>query len=523
MSILSRIRAASRVLFSRPQQSRGFAGAKGGNALADWIAASTSADAELRGDFRKLVNRSRSLERDNDYQRGFLLACQRNINGSHRYDLRSDAGEFVIKSEGGKKKRVWQSDDMANSAIEDAWKEWGKKGICCVDKRTSWRSFRRLAVRSVVRDGNLIARKVVGAAAGNRFGFALQLWEVDHLDIDRHGILPGGGEIRFGIEFNSMGAPVAYWLKVRHPGDTSGAAYGGSVAQRFPAGDFYHLYLPDRAEQTIGYPWIVSAITRLRQLGAFEEAATIAARVGASSGGFFKKTPGPNGEIGSWTGATGNNGAGVMDVEPCSFQELPAGWDVANWNPQYPNIETGDFRKAMLRGVCSSLGVSYTTLGNDLESVNYSSARVGLFDEREGWKELQLFFTEELWELIFTDWLNAAISNGAINLPLAKFARFNRPIFKARRWAAIDPMKEIEAASKGIALRTTSRRQFVEDNGGDIEETFHDNRDDELLAESMDLSLTPPDPFPESFGMPVPDEPETPAKPAKPKPEEDAS
>ena len=497
-SIFQRARVALAKAIMPRRHERAFAGAMGGRLYADWFALATSADAEIRSSIRRLIDRSRSLERDNDYQRGFLLSCQRNINGSQKYDLRADSGEYVSQGKG--KEPVWQADTLANRIIEEAWQEWGKKKNCTVSKRYNWRQVRRLAVRSVVRDGNFLARKVVGASAKNRFGFALQIWEIDHLDMEKFSSGPGQKEIRFGIEFDATLEPVAYWLRARHPGDLSGdySGAGTYASVRFQANEIYHVCLPDRAEQSIGYPWIVSAITRLRQLGAFEEAATIAARLGASKSAYLKKLG--DGAMGAWTGATDAWGRAVMDVQPGTVEELPQGWDMGAVDWQYPNIETGDFRKAMLRGVASSLGVSYTTMGNDLEAVNFSSARVGLFDEREGWKDLQMFFSEECWELIFEDWLEAAIMSGAIPLPLGKFTKFNRPIFKARRWAFIKPGEEMDAIKRGIALRVTSRRQVIEDQGGDVEEVFHDNVADEALAEKMDLSLTPPDPEPESFG-----------------------
>ncbi len=345
------------------------------------------------------------------------------------------------------------------------------------------------------RDGSFLVRKIVGENARNIYGFALQIWEVDHLDLLRHETLRNGNEVKFGIEIDPDQRVVAYWLMARHPGEYFGLGESGggeTKPVRFLADEIYHVSLFDRSEQTIGVPWVCSAITRLRQLGMFEEAAVVAARIGASKQGFFKKTPGPNGEMGSWTGETTSDGRGVMDAQPGTFEELPAGWDLANWSPDYPNMTTGDFRKAMLRGICTGLGTTYTTLGNDLEAVNLSSARVGLFEEREGWKALQLFFTENFYEPVFKDFLETAIMHGAINLPLGKFAKFNRPLFKARRWPYMDPVKEIAAQANAVALRITSRRQIIEENGGDVDDVFQDNVDDEQIAEDKGLDLAPP-------------------------------
>lgn len=504
MSFIRRIRSAYQA-FRQPTGQRFFNAAQGGRLYSDWIAAATSADTELRSSYRRLIDRSRDLERNNDYMRGFLLASERNILGAQRNDLRMDAGEYVSRGRG--EEPVWQTDSLANRLIEQAWQEWGKKGTCTVCGRYSWRDVKRLAVRAVPRDGNFLARKVRGRASRNRFNFALQIWEIDHLDMQKNDTLRDGGRIRFGVESDMNGRVRAFWLMARNPGDFDGGSMQSSQSVRVPADEVYHLYLSDRAEQTIGYPWVVSAITRLRQLGAFEEAAVVAARLGASSSVFFQT--GQNG--GTWTGDTLPDGRAIMDVEPGTAQSLPQDWTVANYTPPYPNIQTGDFRKAMLRGIATPLGMSYNTLGNDLESVNFSSARVGLFEEREGWKFLQSWYAEGLWEPIFGDWLETALAEQAINLPLAKFAKFNRPIFKARRWPFIDPLKEVEAAKAAISLRIGSRRGFIEEAGGDVEEVFHDNLDDERLAESLGLDLT----LPEEKQAQKPDE-EPEAAPDKP-------
>lgn len=506
MSLWARAKAAARAFSSGPTRTRAFAGAQGGRLFADWMTAATSADAEIRTSYRRLLDRSRSLERDNDYQRAFLSSCERNIIGAAKYDLRMDCGEYKFQTG---KAPVWQGDKVADSIIETAWNDWGRKGSCTVCGKYSWRDVKRLLVRATPRDGNFLARKIRGARSNNAYGFALQLWEIDHLDVQRFETRRDGSCIRFGIEYNADRKPVAYWLMTGHPGDSSGTGYDQLRSTRFPAEDIYHVFMSDRVEQSIGYPWIVAAITRLRQLGMFEEAACVAARLGASKAGFFKKTVGANGEVSEWEGEVNNEGRAVMDASPGTFEEMPAGWELDKWEPQYPNIETGDFRKAMLRGVSASLGVSYNTLGNDLESVNFSSARVGLFEEREMWKMLQMFYSESFFEPVFADWLEMAMTAGAVNLPLAKFAKFNRPVFKARRWAFIDPLKEVNAADAAIALRISSRRQIIEEAGGDVDDVFHDNRDDEKLAEEMGLSLSPPDVHPETFGSPEVAKPDT--------------
>src|SRR5690606_38940312 len=110
----------------------------------------------------------------------------------------------VKKSRGGK------LDAAANEAIEAAWAEWCKPANCDVTgKRSLWK-IQRLAMNTVVRDGEFIIRKVFGADAGP-WGFAVQLIDPQRLppdyDVSR---LPNGGFIRHGIEFNRYGRAMYF-------------------------------------------------------------------------------------------------------------------------------------------------------------------------------------------------------------------------------------------------------------------------------------------------------------------------
>jgi capsid protein len=56
-----------------------------------------------------------------------------------------------------------------------------------------------------------------------------------------------------------------------------------------------------------------------------------------------------------------------MSAEPGSFEQLSAGMSISSWDPQHPVTAFSEFHKAVLRGIASSLGVSYAALASDLE------------------------------------------------------------------------------------------------------------------------------------------------------------
>ncbi len=95
----------------------------------------------------------------------------------------------------------------------------------------------------------------------------------------------------------------------------------------------------------------------------------------------------------------------VSDVEPGSFEQLPAGMGFESFDPQHPTTAFDAFVRAALRGASAGLNVSYHTLANDLERVNFSSIRSGVLEEREQWRVLQGWYVEQFCDRVFRRWL----------------------------------------------------------------------------------------------------------------------
>ena len=189
-----------------------------------------------------------------------------------------------------------------------------------------------------------------------------------------------------------------------------------------------------------------------------------------------------------------------MDVEPGSIETLPRGYDFKSFDPTHPSTAFKDFVKATLRGISAGLGVSYVSLANDLESVNYSSIRAGLLEEREEWKTCQEWLISWFITPVFEEWLSMAAVAGALNnnengltLPAAKLAKWNQPEWKPRRWDWVDPLKDLQASVLAVEKGFKSRRSIISEGGGDIEDTFQDINADEELADEYGLEFNESD------------------------------
>lgn len=413
---------------------RYFDGANSSRLTSDWGTTVTSADAELRNDLGALRSRWRELERNNDYGARFLALLENNVIGSEGVDL-----HMHILDPNGK------LDSKACKTIEDAWAKWSKKNNCTISGLHSLDEVCRLSLRSAARDGSMLCQKIIGNEAANKFGFALKPMEGDHLDRFYSGYASNGNEVRLGVEYDkdSVGQkrkPVAYWITPRHPGDFIGYS-GNYTRRRVPADEVIHLFRATRFEQSEGVPWGSSAMTGLNMLGAYQETALISARAGACQEGYIQLETGEE-----YKGdAVDENGNQLNTMEPGVVKVLPNGAKFTPNNPNNPTTEYGQYVKAVLRGISAGLGVSYNTLANDLENVNYSSIRAGLLDERDMYRTIQRWFIDAFMQPIFDAWLPFAFLSGEIALPFAKMDKFNAPTWKARTWDWVDPKKDQEA------------------------------------------------------------------------------
>ncbi len=470
---------------ARSHGRRDFAAAQVGRLTAGWSTANASANADLYRALDALRARSRDLCNNNDYAKRFLGMVGANVVGGTGFALQSRVYDAPGKPDSG-----------ANDAVETAWARWCRRGVCDVTGRMSFRDLQLLVAKTVARDGEALIRRIRGKSAGNPFGFALQVIDIDRLDTRLIRAAENGvAEIRMGVELDSFGRAVAYWLRGYHPGDTYGVAAGAVQAAhvRVPAADILHVYTAERPEQVRGAPWMHAAMTRLNNLGGYEEAAVIAARVGASKMGFFKTPDGQPPEDG-----VDENNVPYMEADAGSFGVLPPGTDFVPFNPDYPHAMYDAFVKACLRGIASGLSVSYHSLANDLEGVNFSSIRSGTLEERDQWISVQEWFRDAFLEPIFDEWIGSALAMGQIMLgngsplPADKRDKFSAHSFQGRRWSWVDPLKDMEAKILGIQNGLTSPQQVAAELGVDYEDVLVEIKRAQDLADKIGVKLGPP-------------------------------
>ncbi len=458
---------------------RFFESAMLGRLTASWSVQPVSADELVHSQLRTLRARSRDQVYNNDYAKRFMSMIKTNVIGAKGIVVQSQAVG-----------RAGEPDRMAQQAIEDTFTDWSLAKNCDVRGRLSWREMQAVIVSNVAMDGEILIRKhKLGP-----YAFQCELLDPEFLDVDHNQLLPDGNEIRFSIEYDKLYRVAAYHIV--QPENTPFsymATYNKKNYVRIPADEIIHLFVTEYVDQKRGFPWMSTALGRLKMLGGFEDAALTASRAGASKMGFFTSEHGDQ-----YTGETDEEGNIIEDFQPGYMQELPPGMKFEGFDPGYPTGEFADFMKSVLRGISSGLSVSYNTLANDLEGVNFSSMRHGAIEEREIWKLLQAWLTETLIRPVFEEWLSTELALGTIDIPMKGGGKkaLNRALenylparYQPRRWSWIDPLKDIQSKREEIALGITSISSIIRDQGKDPLEVWTEIQKDRETMEELGITI----------------------------------
>lgn len=444
---------------SRTNVPRPFQAAGVDRLTASWLASRKSINDELLSDLDALRGRAREVAKNNGYGRKFLKMVARNVVGPKGFTLQARVMD-----------RPGTPDSGANAAVELAFFTWAKRGSSEITGRMSFADLCRTVIRAVARDGEALLCMVRGTEARNPEGFALQLIDVARLDTQRNQKAGNGSNaIIMGIEIDAYQRPVGYWIK-EHP------EAGSSGAKRYPAADILHLYVQDEPEQVRGIPWMHAAMLDTHDLGEFNRSALLAARKGADTLGFIVS---PNGDASVLADEEDADGIPMQISAPGTYDVLPEGYDIRTPDAQYPHAAYDPFTKAILRRISSGLDVSYNSLANDLEGVNFSSIRAGVLEERDEWTQIQNWFIDALLEPVYAEWFARAMTAGVIvlengaALPLAKAAKFAAHEWQGRRWQWVDPLKDIDAARKSIQTGVASPQMIAAQNGVDAEDVLN--------------------------------------------------
>lgn len=482
---------------------RGFTAAETPEFIASWKTTANVINQDLMMQWPTLRARSLQLARNNEWAAGYLKQLDDNVLGPAgvrlQMRLRRSSGSPI----------QWTAQ---NQTIEEAWTYFCRRGHCDISGRYTFRDLESLALSSLARTGELLYRFRPGAGPHR-----IQLQMLDPAIIDHQLSREfGSNRIRMGVEIDDDNRPVAYWLQASRPGDdchSNVISIGRHV--RIPAEQIRHFFWSEEVEQLRGIPWLSIGARRLYQAERFEEAAAVASTNSAQRLGFFvsptgDSPPGFADQIISSVLDAARDAKKVLSPEeiqeitaaaqkysttvPGQFDTVPQGYDFRQYDSPWPNVAAGEFVKSQLRGWSSALGAAYNSIGNDLESVNYSSARVGIIAEREHYKSLQDKLISWFHDEIFYEWVKYAVLVVPTMSPSRIDAYRNCATWRPRRWEGIDPVKEAAANESDLRNGLTSRSRIILERSEDPDEIAAERKADDELFGPLSAAEKPANP-----------------------------
>lgn len=461
-----------------------------------WSSTAVHINEDLARQLPTLWARSLGLARNNEWAQRYLIELDDNVLGPHGMALQMRLTTTLRDGS------VVQ-DAVQNALLEMAFDRWGEEAD---ESGLPWCEVESLVLNTLARKGEILIRKRPGRGP---MGFQIQLLDPSLLDVTLNRIW-GGNRIRMGVEINDAGKPLAYWLQMSKTGDMPTAYVSVGRHVRIPAAEIIHHFLVEEPGQLRGIPWLTVGARRLWLTHDFEESAAVASSNAAKRQGFFFS---PSGEAPPGFGDTivssvldAAKAAGkVLSADeiqaitaaaekyattvPGQFDTLPQGYQFQPFESVWPNINADTYIKQQLRGWAAARGMSYISLGNDLEAVNYSSAQVGIIGEREHHKKTQT----RLRNWLHAEVLGAALPYLVLATPGLKSSRVEEYraaiTWQPRRWVPIDPVKAANANETNLRLKLTSRRRLILERGEDPDEVLAEIEAEEAKYGSLDANL----------------------------------
>lgn len=462
MNLLDRIRA----MFRRQPRARNYDGAAKGRALGSWRATTADADGTLKVALPELRRRSRDLVRNNPHATKAVQVLTGNLVGT------------------GIAPRTRTGDPDIDLHVDDLFERWSTE--CQTEGPLDFYGLQALAVRCMVESGEVLVRRRLRLPQdGLPVGLQLQILEPDHLDSTRNEVLPNGGWIIQGVEFDPVGRRAAYWLFRHHPGSSLPGTLG-QTAQRVPADEILHLYEPLRPGQTRGVPWMAPVISTLYELGEYRQAEALRKKLEACYVGVVNRnTEGEDPEApaeGLLPTVVDSDGNVQETMEPGTFVYAPG---EIKFNTPTAIGGYVQHEEAQLRAVAAGLRVPYELMSGDLSKVNFSSSRVGLneyrrFVEQIQWQCIIPMFCTHVWQWF----VSAARAQELLPMDIRIGVEWQPPAFQS-----VNPLQDANAARVMIRSGVSTLSRAIAETGYNPRGVLEERRADDALLDEFGIIL----------------------------------
>ena len=464
------------------------------NSMKGWNASSKSPQEDIDRNLHTLRQRSRSLMMSAPVAVSAIKTNRTNIVGvGLKARPTIDRAALGISEAEAK---VWEDKTQREFEL------WAKSKHCDSTKINNFYEMQQIACLSWLMNGDAVALIKYNDSESAFMPYSLRIHMIEsdkvcnpyssgsYVNLQQTNP-DNGNRIFNGVEIDKDGAVVAYHICNTYPQSSLQAvkewkrveAYGKRTG--FP--NVLMIFESERAEQYRGVPYLAPVIESLKQLTRYSEAEIMAAVINGFFTVFITSEKGTS-EM-PFTGIRDDDSEDADDAKnyglgPGMINILAPGEDIKMADPARPNTNFDAFTTAFAKYIGAALEIPYELLLKQF-GASYSASKAAL---EEAWKAFRMnraWLVNDFCQPVYEMWLVEAIAKGRIKAPGFYLDAAIREAWSKCTWngpsqGMLDPLKEINAATKRVELGVSTRqRETMEMNGG----SFDDNAE-QLLREA---------------------------------------
>lgn len=486
--------------------------------LKEYTPAARDADGDINPGLDRIRARSRDQIRNNPLAAGAINTKVTSVVGSGlACQPRIDRRYLGLTDE--------QADQWERDALR-VWTAWAESTECDLEDELDFYQMQELAFRAVCESGDILRirrflwdQRTSQPARRGLFATKLQLVEADR--ICNPDYRWDTETLSQGVEVDSDGRPIRFWVRTVHPGSPFLAAAPRwipvPVRARNGMRQAQLLYHKIRPGQRRGVPDLAPVIEALKQLERYSEAELTAAVISSFFTVFLRSEAGEEYLDPTVAGGEENEDQDVAEGRLTQAEkeneirlgsglifDLGEGYAEPEFaNPSRPNAQYDPFMTAHLRQIGAALEIPFEILQKHFQS-SYSASRAALVEFWKFTRGRRQFLIGGLCQPAYADVLSESVARGLIEAPGFFDSELMRRAWLGASWTGdpmpqLDPLKEVAAAKMRIDIGvSTIDRESMELNGSTFEENHQQRakeermrREDQLTGEvSGELTLT---------------------------------
>jgi len=413
--------------------------------------------------------RARDLERNNPMTGSILQAILNNAIGT------------------GFNMQAQTDNDAFNKRIEELWKEWEHHENCDITQQQSLDDLIKLMVTRKYVDGGIM---VTFPLDGRRkIPLTIQLHEVDDLDSIVEPKDAKGHIVLNGVELDTTGRPIAYWLKQTDPD-----GFTEIEPRRYDAKDVIFLWNRTRVSQFREITAMARTIGITKDLGDYNDAVMFQQKIAACFSAFVEtdNTMGAPGRV-----ANQADGSRMESIEGGSIKYLKAGEHIKGLTPNAQVTDASNFLPLQQRIIAADSGLSLESTSRNVERVNYASARQNLLADQLTYGAIREELIEYLLRPLYKRFVDICYLTGLLEGTGFKYgdSQYYKAVWLAASLGWIDPLKEAQANAINLANGGKSYQEYCAEQGADWRDRIDQMKEvqDYAATQGVNLAFSMPD------------------------------